>query len=654
MSGGFLRDAYSFHRILLSPDPSFARQHFYLPQGFQDPFSNRLTVQYDYDLVVRQSSDPVQNLSTAQYNYRLVLPWLLTDPNANRSAVRFDALGVVVATAVMGKQGHNDGDILDVTTPESAAADDPTGRIEYDRFNWMQNGLPNFAHTFAREQHGAANPRWQESYSYSDGMGREVMKKVQAEPGLAPARNANGALEHDSKGKLVFAFANPRWVGSGRTIFDNKGNPIKKYEPFFDSTYVYDDEEELAEWGVTPILRYDPLGRLIRTDSPNGTFSQVEFDAWQQFSSDENDTVLSSRWYGDRGSPDPNGAEPADAETRAAWLAAKHANTPSVAQLDTLARTFLTIADNGPAGQYQTRSELDIQGKQRSVTDALGRKVMAYDYQMLGARIHQVSIDAGERWLLNDVAGKPIRAWDSRGFQRRITYDALRRPTGLSVSENGAPEFLAETSDYGESKPSPETTNHRGKIWKVHDGAGVAIHEEYDFKGNLLRGTRQLLHEYKVQADWAQHPALESEQFTSSTTYDALNRPVTLTTPDGSAIQPAYNEANLLERLNVNLRGAPDATPFVTNIDYNAKAQRDLIEYGNGTRTDYTYDAETFRLTALQTSRSSDHADLQNLSYTYDPVGNMTAIRDKAQQKIYFDNQPVSANATYVYDACID
>jgi RHS repeat-associated protein len=633
------------------PDPSFARKHFYLAQGFRDPFSNSFTVAHDYDLVVRQTTDPLQNVSTAQHNYRLVLPWLLTDPNANRSAVRFDALGVVVATAVMGKEGKSEGDILDLTTPESAAADDPTGRIEYNRFNWMQHGVPNFAHAFAREQHGAANPRWQESYSYSDGMGREVMKKVQAEPGLAPARDANGALEHGPNGKLVFVPASSRWVGSGRTVFDNKGNPIKKYEPFFDSTYTYDDEKDLAEWGVTPILRYDPLRRLIRTDSPNGTFSHVEFDPWQQISSDENDTVLSSRWYADRGSPDPSGAEPADPEARAAWLAAKHANTPVVAHLDTLARTFLTIADNGAAGQYQTRSELDIQRNLRAVTDAVGRKVMAYDYQMLGTRIHQVSIDAGERWLLNDVAGKPIRAWDSSGFQRRTAYDALRRPIALFVSKNGAPEFLAETFDYGESMPHPETTNHRTRIWKIHDGAGISTNEDYDFKGNLLRGTRQLLQNYKVQVDWEHNPAPDAEQFTSSTTYDALNRPVTMVTPDSSVIRPAYNEANLLERLNVNLRGAAAETPFVTNIDYNAKAQRDLIEYGNGTRTDYTYDAKTFRLTALQTSRASDHADLQKLSYTYDPVGNITAIQDAAKQTIYFDNQPVTANAAYVYDA---
>ena len=64
-------------------------------------------------------------------------------------------------------------------------------------------------------------------------------------------------------GELVLEETSPRWVGTGRTVLDNKGNPVKQYEPFFSSTEEYEDEEDLVQWGVTPILHYDPLG--IRT-----------------------------------------------------------------------------------------------------------------------------------------------------------------------------------------------------------------------------------------------------------------------------------------------------------------------------------------------------------------------------------------------------
>src|SRR5690606_8213475 len=97
-------------------------------------------------------------------------------------------------------------------------------------------------------------------------------------------------------GELVFADTSPdlRWIGTGRVILDNKGNPIKQYEPFFDSSPVYVGEAELAEWGVTPLLHYDPLGRLVRTDFPDGTIARVTFTPGEQLTHDQNDTVLDS------------------------------------------------------------------------------------------------------------------------------------------------------------------------------------------------------------------------------------------------------------------------------------------------------------------------------------------------------------------------
>jgi hypothetical protein len=108
-----------------------------------------------------------------------------------------------------------------------------------------------------------------------------------------------------------------------------------------------------------------------------------------------------------------------------------------------------------------------------------------------------------------------------------------------------------------------------------------------------------LLQIYKDPVDWSISPALESEIFTSSTTYDALNRPVVLTPPDNSEIHSTFNEANLLERVDVNLRGAATATPFVKDIDY-AQRGSGVHWYGNNTHTEYSYDDETFRLSNLK------------------------------------------------------
>ena len=155
---------------------------------------------------------------------------------------------------------------------------------------------------------------------------------------------------------------------------------------------------------------------------------------------------------------------------------------------------------------------------------------------------------------------------------------------------------------------------------------------------------------------------MEAITYDSSTTYDALNRPVTLTAPDKSILHHLYNAANLLEGVEVNLRGAAAATPFVSNIDYNPKGQRELIQYQNGAQTKYDYDDDTFRLIHLKTTRLpgpnglglllfADPTIVQDLHYAYDPAGNITTIRDDALLAIQYNGQDVKPRADFTYDA---
>ena len=496
----------------------------------------------------------------------------------------------------------------------------------------------------------------------------KIQKKSQAEP-----EKVNGIA------------GPPRWVGSGWTIFNNKGKPVRKYEPFFSTTHRFDFGVQV---GVSPILFYDPVERVVATLHPNHTYEKVVFGPWQQTTYDVNDCVLGDprtdadirgytagyfaslpasppappwqTWHAQR-----QGGALGAQEQSAASKAAAHADTPTMAYYDTLGRPFLTLADNGPDPaqpgthlHFATRVELDIEGNQRAVRDAIdqagdkqGRIVMRYAYDRLGNRIHQLSMEAGARWMINDVAGKSLYAWDSRNHQFRTAYDPLRRPTDSFLREGAGAELLVGRTVYGETRPNPETNNLRGMVVQLFDQAGIVISVAYDFKGNLLEGRRQLAQEYKATLNWSVTVPLEADIYTSRTTYDALNRPLTATSPDGSVYRPTFNEANLLDKVDVNLRGAAAATSFVKNIDYDAKGQRERIEYGNGVSTKYEYDKDTFRVIHLKTSRNSDSATLQDLSYTYDPVGNITSIEDKAQQRILFDNECVVPIMSYAYDA---
>nr|WP_304750967.1 SpvB/TcaC N-terminal domain-containing protein [Rhodoferax sp.] len=758
-----------------------ARQHFFLPRRYANPFGQLACVDFDaYDLLMTETRDALGNRVTVNANdYRVLQPRLVSDPNRNQTEVAFDTLGMVVGTAVMGKPlpAPVEGDALtgflvdltqaqldglfnapDPHTHAVALLKDASTRIVYDldrfRRTRQENARdsvkwqPACAATLARETHANAPLQTQVlkiqlNFSYSDGFGREIQKKIQAEPGPVPQRDANGNILVGADGQAITTPGEkgPRWVGSGWTVSNNKGKPIRQFEPFFTDTHRFEFNVRI---GVSPVLFYDPTQRVIATLHPNHTYAKVVFDPWQQTTCDVNDTcALRNQQTGDpRTDPDIGGfvaeyfkTQPATWQTwyaqriggalgteerKAAQQAQAHADTPTAAHFDALGRPFLTVARNrvvcpghdldGSEDSFATRIEMDIEGNQRAARDAvqqagdpLGRIVMRSAYDMLGNHIHQQSMEAGARWMLNDVAGKPIRAWDSRGHNFTKTYDTLRRALGQMVrgtSTESDPraqgrDILIDKIAYGEALPNAEALNLRMRIFRHFDSAGVATNarldadarpiEAYDFKGNLLCSTRQLLCDYTGIPDWSLNPTLNDEVFVGSVRYDALNRPIQSVAPRSSVgrgkfnvIQPIFNEANFLERMDVWLEREADpgalidpaseaASPVgVANIDYDAKGKRQRIDYKNGASTTYRYDPLTLRLTQLLTKRRAADfpgddprppvADwpgkqVQNLHYTYDPAGNITHIQDDAQQAVYFRNKRVEPSNDYTYDA---
>jgi RHS repeat-associated protein len=662
-------------QLIYSPDPaapdsSYAQTRFYQPVGSLDPWNNLATVTYDnHALLITQTRDAVGNNVLAELNYRVLGPWLTTDANLNRAGVRYDPLGMITAAAVMGKlqsDGTYEGDYLDTSTPEASTTDDPTTTLDYNLAAYMtwatgpndpDHPVPVWVHTRARVQHKVPTTSWIETYTYTDGLGRVALTKAQAEPGGAPQRNpGTGQLIRDPEGALLFADTDNRWVGSGRVVYDNKGNKVKAYEPFFDSSNAYDDEVDLVQWGVTAISRYDPLNRVIRVDNPNGTYQAIEFNPWQTTTYDENDTVLRSEWYAAR-----RAGRLGPAEQQAAAKAAAHADTPTVTNADSLGRTFQTVADNGPGGAYTTTVTLDIQGRALATQDALLRTILTCSYDMIGTEIQQNSADAGQHWLLTDAGNQLLHAWDSRGYSLTAGYDELRRPTTLVVTDTTGNSRLTEQISYGEAAADAQMRNLRSSPYQYCDEAGVATMAQRDFKNNVLTTTRQLLTDHLNDVDWSTDGVLDGEIFTTTNTYDALNRVTTTTAPDDSITTPTYNPRGLLSTVSVNVQGGPTLAEVVTGASYNARAQRETITYGNGATSTDTYDPETFRLTGIITNRRpstdavatqifSGPSTVQDVGYTYDPVGNIVRAEDRAVQTIFYDNQIAAPVNDYTYD----
>lgn len=711
-----------------------APQHFFQPEKYTDPFGNITTLTYERDLFVKSTTDAMGNTTAiTKFDFRVLAPREIQDQNNNLSEVFFDLLGLPAAVVLKGKgnegdnlAGFNDAlanpEVSDLTTFFNAPAydesqarswlDNTTARHVYYFGETIKDGKitwgthPACACELLRERHVAQLGRnessaLQAAFEYSDGMGSVVMKKVQAEP--------------ETPGQPI------RWIANGKTILNNKGKPVKRYEPYFSSS---DHRfEEPREEGVTSVIYYDAVGRIVRTEMADGSYSRVEFSPWHVRGFDQNDTVKepANPWFANM-----TAVTATVEQKRAAQLAAEHADTPTLTILDSLGRDVIAVAHNRVrdlAGalkneKYLTVTKLDAEGKPLWVRDARKNLVMQYItppvpttqvadpvagftscYDLAGKLLFQHSMDAGNRWMLTDAAGKPMFAWNSRGHTIQSSYDALHRPVGTMVKGADLLDLnrviQIDKVVYGDTpgnglSDTPENDqtrnlNLRGKAYKHHDTAGLIINlgsspvtgadEAFDFKGNPLRSTCQLAKDYKNAPDWSRNPSVESEVFTSSASYDALNRPIQLVVRHSNrpgatlnVIRPAYNRSNLLERMDVWLEQVTEPITFldpataslkaITRIDYNARGQRIRIEYNEVAHpivTEYIYDKATFRLARFITTRAkhpeANERTLQDLSYTYDPVGNITDIRDAAQQTVFFKNTLVAPSNTYVYDA---
>ncbi len=496
--------------------------------------------------------------------------------------------------------------------------------------------------------HGVAvgSTRWIETTEFSDGAGSIFMTKATAAPDGATAR----------------------WIGSGRVVLNNKGLPIKQYEPFYSTTDAFEAEEGFS--GVTPLITYDPLGRAIRVDLPNGTLRRIEFSPWEQTTWDENDTVTESEWYDER-----IGQSPAHEEEDLALDAAEHADTPTTVRLDVLGRPFQTIERLDESTELLTTLTLDAVGNPLVVTDPREVEIQTQSFDMLGRPITTESPDGGDVTALLDVAGQPLFLWKPGNLGIETEVDALRRKVRTWQWDTDAEtKVLRERIVYGEALDDsgtydPKDDHLRGRLYRIYDTAGM-VELSYDFKGNVLTTTRRFFDDDEEDINWqsfdpvaypfvgddkdsvaelhngdgGSNPGaaslLESEEFTVSATFDAMNRVVTRTTPDGAVTAHEYDDGGRLNLVEV------DSDTIVADIQHNARGQRTFISYGNGVTTTSAYEPLTFRLHTLVSSGGR-----QSLEYRYDPVGNILGIDNNADDTLYFDNAAVEPHQSFQYDA---
>ena len=111
--------------------------------------------------------------------------------------------------------------------------------------------------------------------------------------------------------------------------------------------------------------------------------------------------------------------------------------------------------------------------------------------------------------------------------------------------------------------------------------------------------------------------------------YDCWNRMLSMSYPDGEEVNYAYDVGGNLR--SVTGTNGRQAHRYVDNITYDKFGNRTRIEYGNIVFTNYSYDLLQ-RLSTMDTYDPTADAYLQQLTYTYDGVGNITRLVNASGQ----------------------
>ena len=114
----------------------------------------------------------------------------------------------------------------------------------------------------------------------------------------------------------------------------------------------------------------------------------------------------------------------------------------------------------------------------------------------------------------------------------------------------------------------------------------------------------------------------------------------------GEEVSYTYNEGGLLRSMEGKKQGY--RFNYVEQLGYDKFEQRVFLAYGNGTKTNYTYEPERRRLKGMTAETSAGRKFMDN-DYQYDAVNNILSLENKAEVPTS-DLMGGSSSYTYEYD----
>jgi RHS repeat-associated protein len=284
---------------------------------------------------------------------------------------------------------------------------------------------------------------------------------------------------------------------------------------------------------------------------------------------------------------------------------------------------LVQVGEHDRANTYTTKYSYDGLSDLVKLTDA-GGNVRGFSYDGLGRRtvaedLHAPADTTFGAWSYDyDDSGNLIARVDGNGQMTGYEYDELSR-------------LVLETGD--DSRISYRYDNCPigiGRLCAVESDALVQ-ENEYNPLGVI-----------KIE-----RKSIDGVEYLTRYGYDRQGHLTLLTNPDDSEVKYQYNAAGLLEQVLLKEAGAASYASVITGIDYSPLEEITSLAYANGATTTNTYDSKklyrlTRKVTLLPVAAGAGRL-AQDLSYSYDNVGNILKIVDASET----DTRKTS---TFTYD----
>lgn len=318
--------------------------------------------------------------------------------------------------------------------------------------------------------------------------------------------------------------------------------------------------------------------------------------------------------------------------------------------------------------QYGARGEMQMCADPRFSTSAQGNErryqnlVSATD--LLQRPVRQVSIDSGESLSLLHTDGQPEWTTKNPGegaVSQHFSYDRKGRLLSLR-SLDGTDEILLQTRRYSDGVDNAEEYNCRGQCTEIQNGAGTETFTEFDIAGKNKSFSRRFWSVRDRSVDLNHPPEAETRKWVSRNDLSASGavRQLSLSCHEAEQERSVYTRRNGYNRRgqlissHLTDEGGNQHT-LLTSAGYHANGACQQEMLGNGVTRYYAQEHFTKRLLRISTWRPAENKTrypIQDISYQYDPAGNVTERYDQGREDQYFDNLRVTAHNQYHYDAC--